>query len=148
MPTLTVMCGLPGVGKTTLAHALASNGVQVITSDEYRRFITGSYGDSSHDGLVQAVCRLVTRDYLACGRDVIFDATNPTLEDRLPWITLAKELGAHAVCIWVVTSEPERVSRNLHRENVVPDWVVDAISKRFVPPSTGEGFEKVIEHTG
>jgi predicted kinase len=135
------MCGIPGSGKSSWA---LRQGVKVVSSDEVRRFVTGSYGDSAHDAFILELCHKIVRHYLEFGVDVIYDATNPTPESRQPWIRLALEIGSTVECIWYDTAIDICLERNKMRENIVPESVIRRIQGIFVPPLIAEGFDKVL----
>ena len=77
---------------------------------------------------------------LEAGRDVIFDATNLTPKYR-KWCLDTK---AEHIAVFVNTPLKECLKRNSERERVVPPEVIERASKRLVPPTTNEGFDKVI----
>jgi bifunctional polynucleotide phosphatase/kinase len=115
----------------------------LVASDEVRRFITGSYGDSQHDGFVLDICHQIVEHYLSCGVDVIYDATNPTPEVRASWVNMARRLGIAIKCVWIDAPLDICLVRNSCRENVVPEIVIRRILGRFIPPSSTEGFDEI-----
>ena len=77
MPIVILFCGLPGVGKTTLARSVASRtGASIISSDKIRKELikyptyTRAEGRSIYDMLM-----LLTKYLTAAGIDCILDAT-------------------------------------------------------------------------
>lgn len=152
MPILTITCGIPGSGKTSWAMAECERKpdvrIKLISSDEVRRFVTGSYGDSEHDRFVLNLCQTIVEHFLDFGFEVIYDATNPTPVSRELWVGLASRLGIPIRCVWVDTPLDICLSRNSRRENIVPDSVIRRIHDVFVPPGDSEGFYDVIRIKG
>ena len=82
MPTLHLMVGLPGSGKTTEAKRLAIQYHAVrLTPDEWQLrlygsdFVTGA-DNSEHDRrhtMIEEIMRELARELLNCGTDVILD---------------------------------------------------------------------------
>lgn len=142
MASLTVMCGIPGSGKTSLCRSLYAE-AKVVSSDEYRRFVTGSYGDSRHDGFILDLCQTVVQHFLGFGSDVVYDATNSTPAARSRWVALGRSAGVETRCVWVRASLEECLDRNFSRENVVPESVILRLAQAFVPPTIDEGFDLV-----
>lgn len=76
---LTIMCGLPGSGKSTYAQKLPG---KYVSTDAIREFVTGSATCREHDRLVFTLAREMVKYYLKGGEDVVFDATNLTCSER------------------------------------------------------------------
>ena len=74
------------------------------------------------------------------------DATSLTVKERRPYIKIAKlhDCDIEAIFFDVPVKECQR--RNRKRDRVVPDEVIQMMSKRLVPPSVNEGFVKTRLH--
>lgn len=120
---LILVSGLPGTGKTSLAHELSSRlGTVVISSDLVRKELAGLSPDehryeSYEGGIYSPEFTLKTyremlaraRNMLETGRSVIVDATFRKRERRVEFSRLAQEMGAE---FWVVEARcPEEVVR-------------------------------------
>lgn len=93
MPTLTVLMGPPGAGKTTWTEANLAPG-QVLCSTERLR-----HDRRMHDrpgALVRylAQLRVKAEDALRAGRSVLVDGCNTRKGDRSTWLALARDCGA------------------------------------------------------
>lgn len=78
-PTLIMMMGLPGSGKTTKAHGLSRICVcPIISSDEIRKEITGSEDNQECNEEVFKVLHQRVKDELLYNKSqaVIYDACN------------------------------------------------------------------------
>lgn len=125
-----VLSGLPGVGKSTLARALAARtGALWLRVDaiEQEMRISHMACDDLADGGYAAL-RAVGQAALAQGYDVIADAVNPIAITRLPLEAMAARSGAGLVSVELVCSD-----RAQHRHRVetraadvpglvLPDW--------------------------
>ena len=82
---------------------------------------------------------------LASGKSVVVDNTNPSVEERASTIDTARALGARVVGYFFESPLEECATRNNARPEGarVPDVGLFATAKRFVRPSTAEGFEEL-----
>lgn len=77
MPVDILFCGLPGVGKTTLAMSIASRtGASILSSDKIRKELIRYPSYASAEGrLIYDVLMLLTKYLNAAGIDCVLDAT-------------------------------------------------------------------------
>ncbi len=109
-PTITVMMGVPGAGKSTwCAHH--TNGAHVLAVDSIKKGAKPS-----------AVFRVVARDAklaLIHGEDVIIDACSTRWKDRALWKNIARTYRARTRLVVVDTPPKEAARRDSLRENPV-----------------------------
>ncbi len=113
-PTLILLSGLPGTGKSYLAKRLAERlPVVVIASDQVRRllFQEPSYSAQEHY-VVHSTCEAVVADLLRRGYSVVFDATNLLRQHRKHHYDLAEECAAKLL-ILQTTASPAMVKQRL-----------------------------------
>lgn len=113
-PSLIVITGLPGTGKTYFAKKLADKiPVVVIGSDILRKtlFPKPNYSQQESALLFQTIHRLI--DYLLKnGISLILDATNLTEQSREPLYNIADRLGTKLILVWI-EAPPEVVRKRL-----------------------------------
>jgi len=113
MPTLFILAGLPGTGKTTLARHLAGQigGVylRIDTIEQGLRDLCGVEVEGEDYRLTYRIAA----DNLRLGRDVIADSCNPIELTRREWENVAIHNGAAFVNIEAICSD-----RKEHRHRV------------------------------
>ena len=113
-PSLVVLCGLPGTGKSHFARELAHRAPFVwLNSDRTRKILvdTPSYSRREHRRVFSAM-HVLTRGYLRDGYSVVFDATNLNENVRRPLYESASEVGVRPFIIRF-TAPTELVRRRL-----------------------------------
>ena len=83
-PTLYIMCGLSGSGKSTIATQIANKNPNtiIVSSDAIREELTGNYEDQEHNEEVFKIFYDRIRKNLENKKNVIADATNLTMKSR------------------------------------------------------------------
>ncbi len=127
---LVVVGGLPGVGKTTIAAALARRtGASFVRIDAIETGIALALESSLTVGAAgYVVGNQVVRSMLVEGLDVIVDAVNPVAVARQGWIDLAVELDVGVLTVEVVCSDVDLHRRRVESRSpnlpghVMPTW--------------------------
>ncbi len=118
-PTLYMMLGFPGAGKTTVARIIEQlTGAVRLSSDQVRSetYDKPSFSEEEHQELYDKINRL-TEGYLSQGRDVIYDANLNRYIHRLEKYDIAEKVGANTKLVWVQT--PEQIAK--HRATKLGD---------------------------
>lgn len=144
MATLTLMVGVSGSGKSTIAKKLAlASGAKIVSTDAIR----GEFGDETRqdlNGFVFQIARNRVQWTLSLGEDVIVDATNVDVKSRKEFVKIGKANGAKIVAAVVAVPVSTAKARNNRRFRVVPDHVIDKQARRLVEPTKAEGFDEVM----
>lgn len=129
---LVLFVGLQGSGKSTL-YAVRFAATHALVSKDRMR----------NNPNPERRQRRLIEEYLAHGRSVVVDNTNPTPELRAPLIAIGRRFGAHIVGFHVESTVPESLARNAKREGKarVPDVAIYATAKKLIPPAWEEGFD-------
>lgn len=106
-PALIVLCGLPGSGKSTIAHELARLvDVAVVRSDAVRRLLAPAPDYTTAESRrVFAAIETAVEQVLQAGVPVLVDATNIEAWQRQPFAAIAERTGARLHFVWVSARE-------------------------------------------
>lgn len=133
MTELLVVVGLPGSGKTTLVSDLTDD-AEIVDGDSLK----------TSNAVVAKVKSLRN-----CGKAIIVDATNVTLERRAPLIALAKEWHIPVKCIWLTLDAKTCVQRAKQRHEKggkeIPPIAIFKLNKTFIEPTLAEGFDEILK---
>lgn len=127
---LVVVGGRPGVGKTTIAAALARRtGANFVRIDAIETGIALAADLSLTAGAAgYVVGNQVVRSMLVEGLNVVVDAVNPVAAARQGWVDLAVELGVGVLTVEVVCSDVDLHRRRIESRSpnlpghVMPTW--------------------------
>jgi predicted kinase len=122
LPVLYIFSGLPGVGKSTLASALAKYiGATYLRLDAIEQGLRDIYQVDIDDQGYQLAFR-IAKDNLKLGLSVIGDSCNSVIESRTAWQQVAVELGLQFINIEVTCSNKnEHQSRVETRHSSIPN---------------------------
>jgi predicted kinase len=146
-PTLHLLMGLPGAGKTTLANILQKLTKSArLSSDDHRLIIypEPTFSQKEHDDLY-ALIDHSAEHLLQAGHGVIYDANLNRYSHRKEKYDLAKKYNADVVLWWVRTpkelAKKRRVSeqdKNLIPEGETPERMFDRIANILEEPGKDE----------
>ena len=158
MPTLTIMIGVPGSGKSYAANKISEKtGAAIVSTDHIRKVLFGSEACQKDPSRVFTIAYRLSADYLSHGRNVIFDATNTRGSDRADTVFSIKRLcdelsldfdNEVEVCaVFVNTPLSVCLERNAKRERIVPEEVILKMYRRLSNLTKesleAEGFDEV-----
>ena len=123
-PSLVVLCGLPGTGKSHFARELCAQAPFVwLSSDRTRKLLVArpQYSRREHRRVFAAM-HVLTRGYLRDGYSVVFDATNLNEGVRAPLYAAADSVGVDPLIIRF-TAHPDLVRERMAER---ADGIADA----------------------
>lgn len=116
MPTLYLMLGYPGAGKTTIATMISElTGAVHLSSDSMRLqlFKKPQFTPAEHTALYKALDSR-TEALLKSGKDVIYDANLNRRIHRMEKYNICQRSGARSVLVWVQTAKDLAKERATH----------------------------------
>lgn len=140
---LIALGGLPGVGKSTLAKALARRiGAVHLRIDTIEQALRNAGQNvSGPEGYL--VARDLAADHLCSGHDVIVDSVNPVRTTRDYWRETAARMGVELVEIEVVCSAQRQHLRRVESRSpdipglVLPTWQ-QVLDRHYEPWTTAQ----------
>ncbi len=148
-PTLIVMMGLPGSGKSTKAYKLSCDYVcPVFSSDKIREELTGSEECQDKDDDVFKILHKRIKEYLIKNRGTnnvaIYDACNINYKRRMAFLNELKDIDCRKICYFMWTPYNKCLENNKNRNRVVPEYVIKRMYKNIYIPQYYEGWDKII----
>jgi len=152
-PTLVVVMGLPGVGKSHCARLLCARlGAAHVASDELRSrlFIAPSYADEENRAVFAAATAIVD-NLLSEGHRVVVDATNLIARNRAGTVAVARNRGIQVIYVSVTASEEDargrlaarRAGRAAEDHSEADEPIYERMrAQPFEPPA--EGFLELV----
>ena len=167
-PSLVVLCGLPGSGKSTVGATLAGRiGAAYLSSDVVRKELAGldpraRAEDADRAGLYSpemsgrtyAEMRRRADAHLAAGRPVVIDATHPRAVERAESLEVARGRGVPALIVELRLDDAEAYARidgradDPLRTSDATRAIYDAARGRFEPVQPAEGAHLILDASG
>lgn len=149
-PTLVILCGIPGSGKTYYAKQLLKDSYYKdrtihLSSDGIRQELYGDEAVQGDPGEVFSLMQKRAVEALNNGLNVIYDSTAMTRKDRSGIIAVCPKF-AKIQCDIVWSPIEVCIQRDAARERTVGKEVIDRMLKRFQAPYYDEGIENIYFH--
>lgn len=144
-PTLWVMVGLSGSGKSSVAKEIAENNPNtiIVSLDNIGEELTGDYGNQENNEKVFKVFRKRIREALENNTNVIADATNITMRSRRAIIENVKGIECRKIAYLIPRPFDQCKLDNLNRQHPVPEEVLDGQLRKFQIPFYEEGWDLI-----
>lgn len=140
MPTITVLCGIPGSGKTTLSEKLAAdNNATLYCFDKLR----GKFRHMIADNVRLHLGTLMAKE-LCNGCDIVYDDLNTKKKHRINLLRSVAQIDCKKVLIVMTTPFEECVLRNANRFFSLPNVTLHSINKQYEAPELDEGWDEII----
>lgn len=134
--------GLPGSGKSSW---FKRRGVTPLSSDVLRNLLFDDITEQRYQDLVFSTLRSLLRARMIARMPWNYlDATNLNPRERHGWIKMAREFGYEVHAVFFDVPVEVCTERNLKRNRVVPDEVMQRMAQKLRPPTFEEGFSKII----
>jgi predicted kinase len=146
MPTIYIMIGIAGVGKSTYARKLSSKtGAVIISSDEVCKAMYHNEKVMGNDKYIFKRMRKMAIEEINKGNDVIIDATNLTPRRRGTYCRGIEFKNCRKVAI--LMKRPLKIckSQNAKRDESqrVPNNMIYLMSRALIEPTLDEGFDAI-----
>lgn len=143
-PTLILLCGIPGSGKSTYAKDYIARNENTIhlSSDAIRKELWGDESIQGNPAEVFALMQKQAVDALNDGKNVVYDATNITRKDRSGIISICPKF-AKIECHIIWAPIETCIERDSIRGRTVGVEVIDRMLKRFQSPFYDEGIHEI-----
>lgn len=147
-PTLWVMVGLSGSGKSSVAKEIAENNSNtiIVSLDNICEELTGKVEDQSKNEEVSKVFHKRIRETLENNTNVVADATNITMRSRRAIIENVKGIDCYKIVYLIPKPFRQCKLDNLNRQHPVSEEALDGQLRKFQIPFIEEGFDEGIIH--
>lgn len=141
MPTLYILVGVPGSGKTTYAKQRFP-GIVRIGSDDLRKKLFGTALTLRGHRQVHRILQRLAAARLRSGKDVVIDCMNVTRTSRRVYFQLCPK-GCRVEAIYLETPLLQMIRNNRARTRQIPVIGIVWNRLRLRRPSYREGFDRI-----
>jgi predicted kinase len=153
MPTLYLLIGVPGSGKSTWIKNQNfdwGNTIIASTDDEIEALAQQAgktYNDVFHDEIKNATAKMMqnVQHALRSGVDIVWDQTNTGVKNRAPKLAMIPKSYRKVAVVFPTPGAVELGRRLASRAGKnIPDHVMRSMIANLQMPTEAEGFDEVI----
>jgi len=151
MPTVYIMIGLPGVGKSTWIdnHSKGKKNFAIVSTDDliselgelYGMTYNEMYDDISYS-FAEKLMYKIAKKMITDKKDIYWDQTNLTIKTR------KRKLGLFTKDykkVYVVFGVPDDHEKRLDRPGkIIPENVINSMKSKYQEPSINEGYDEIL----
>ena len=150
MPTVYVLVGVPGSGKSTWIHnQIWALGLTVVSTDvlvEQEAWRQGKTYNDVFDEYMPTAVELMAEQVVRAreaGHDIIWDQTSTTVASRARKFRMLPDY-EHIAVVFPTPKADELAARLASRPGkIIPDHVVSNMIDQFEQPTLEEGFDEI-----
>ena len=148
MTTLTMLCGLPGSGKSTWVNSNLTPGTVVLSTDNYIESVAkqkgGSYNDMFFDLYEDAEqhVKIELREALSLSKPIFWDQTNLDFKTRRYKLRQIPEYYTKVAVFFEISVE-EALRRNTRPGKFIPESTIIHMNSKYKRPMLEEGFDLI-----
>ena len=143
-PTLLMLVGLPGSGKSHEAQRLAEKyDANIHSSDAIRAELLGDVNAQDANGVVFTTLHNRVKEDLRNGKNCIYDATNISYKRRMAFLNELKNIPCEKICVLMATPYATCLKNNQSRDRSVPEYVIERMYRHFDVPWYYEGWDQI-----
>jgi len=142
IPKFTMMVGLPGSGKTYYAKSIKGKNTVLLQSHVYSEKFYHNQ-NRNRKAAFKAMIKTTVK-MLKKGKNVIYDATNVVLEDRLQVLQEIEEIPCEKICVIFATAVEQCVEWDELTETPASEKAIRRMMLKWCTPCLDEGWDKVV----
>ncbi|MDG1949252.1 MAG: AAA family ATPase [bacterium] len=136
---VTMLCGLPGAGKSTYIKK-RHPGTPVVSMDAIRRERKIKRGDKKAEGRMLQEIKEMAKEYMRKSTPFVWDATNITKNDRGKLIDLAMTYKYKVKIVYIEPDYNTLLQQNSEREYKVPESTIKGYLRGLEIPGPSEAY--------
>lgn len=151
MPTVYMMIGLPGVGKSTWIDKKieGKNNFAIVSTDDFISELGKLYGMTYNEmydditySFAEKMMYKIAKKMIDEKKDIYWDQTNLTVKTRKRKLGLFPKDYKR---VYVVFDIPEDHDKRLDRPGkIIPKHVLESMKNKYQEPSSNEGYDEII----
>lgn len=150
LPTLHMLIGVSGAGKSTYAKKLLNENTTIASSDMLRKYLWGDENEQKRPAVIFEYMEYEVLKAFAQGKSIVYDATNLNAERRKQFLDRLRHkfhLNFKAVCYCFDVPVETCIARQDKRERKVPEEVIRRQAAQLQRPSFQEGWDSIKQVT-